>query len=1377
MRRFPFVQLAVSLTLLVLAAPSSALTYTYDNTTSGSIPELGSNAACNGATALVRTFTVSESFTVAGISLGLNLTHADRGHVRAILNAPDGSNAVFVSQTGAAGDDPDDNYDILISTNTEGALDDGDVDPTAAPIYNRLVSLAGANFYAGNANGTWTLRVCDRFTAGGLGTFNQARLVLTSAETATSSCTSTTSYDWGANGNDVAFTSAASGDVTISLSTSSNYGSASAAQAFTTRTTTQGNHTGYYALAMDAATAAGTIDSETIGQEVTFTFSQPIRDLSFSLLDVDWTNNAWEDQAYVIALDPSGNPVPYAQTFGTANQQAGNLGEGDVAAATTDPAGNVGYVFSGQVSSVTIHYSQGNEPTTESVFMIIGISDFTYCAYDYGDAPSTYGTNLGTGARHALGARNLYLGTNPPDGEADGQAGAGATTDDTTQLSGADDEDGVASFPSYTPGSTTYTVSVEAKNLSTSTGAFLVGYIDWNRDGDFGEANERSATVSVPANTSAPSAAFNVTWSSVPIGAGGTTATFARFRIAFVQTEVESPTGAAASGEIEDYPIPAGTLPVTLASFEATPTRSGFVARWSTETETSTVGYRLLGWSAAGWQKLHEELVATDSPDSLAPQRYELELRGELPRYLALEDLDLSGTPTLHGPFEPGVTYGRAPEPVAIDWAEIQRERAALRRFDQAAVATAAGFPVAELRVDRAGIQRLRFEDLLAAGLDFAGAPVALLGLSEARTGKTVPIHVEAGTATPTLFGPGGFVEFVGEPRAASLYGRERHYRLAVLGQPGLRARLASGQPQGATLAGYTATVEVHRDRAYSPAAPNGDPWYDDRVLAQRALAEKTFTLEVDHLAGDQARLEVDYWGVTNWPGSAPDHHVQVLFNGVLVADEWFDGLITRNLVVQLPAGLLRAGANELTLRLPGDTGFDFDLVHLDRFRVRFPRAFVAASDALRFIGRTGRHEVQGLSSPQVAVWAQSGRVRLTGFAVTPSSTGYTASFSLPPATLTGSNSTRRVDLAGEAELVRPSVAPARAVPAGLLTESASYLIVAHAAFADGLGELIAARQAQGLSVQVVDVEDLYAAFTGGEPDPEAIRSYLRTVGRSARFVLLVGGDTYDYLDHLGLGSVSFVPTPYAQTDDLISFTPADSLYADLDGDGTQDLALGRLPVRARAELEQAIAKTLAFPSTPRRAVLASDASELGAFAAQTDQLAARLPAAWSITRADLDALTIDVARTRLLTGINAGAALVNFVGHSGPSAWTFRGLFSAADAENLANTGAPSLVVQSGCWNTYHVSPQYDTLSHRLMLAGPQGAAAALGSATLAKTTSDALLGPALTAGLTEPGNSVGEALVAAKRSIARQGGDLRDVLLGWTLLGDPALVLVPEP
>jgi len=54
---------------------------------------------------------------------------------------------------------------------------------------------------------------------------------------------------------------------------------------------------------------------------------------------------------------------------------------------------------------------------------------------------------------------------------------------------------------------------------------------------------------------------------------------------------------------------------------------------------------------------------------------------------------------------------------------------------------------------------------------------------------------------------------------------------------------------------------------------------------------------------------------------------------------------------------------------------------------------------------------------------------------------------------------------------------------------------------------------------RMYDVEDIYAQLGFGITDPSAIREFIAHAARhmGTEYVLLVGGDTYDYLDHYNL--------------------------------------------------------------------------------------------------------------------------------------------------------------------------------------------------------------------------------------------------------------------
>ncbi len=167
----------------------------------------------------------------------------------------------------------------------------------------------------------------------------------------------------------------------------------------------------------------------------------------------------------------------------------------------------------------------------------------TPVTYDYGDAPDpTYPTLAASnGARHVVTA--LFMGSSA-DLETDGQPNATASGD-------TGDEDGVVFTSPIDPGQMA-TVTVTSSGIG-----LLDAWIDFNVDGDWGEANEQIFT-STPL-VSGP----NALMFSVPAGAARNTDTFARFRIS--SAGGLAPTGTAVDGEVEDHQTT--LVPVELMSF------------------------------------------------------------------------------------------------------------------------------------------------------------------------------------------------------------------------------------------------------------------------------------------------------------------------------------------------------------------------------------------------------------------------------------------------------------------------------------------------------------------------------------------------------------------------------------------------------------------------------------------------------------------------------------------------------------------------------------------------------------------------------------------------------------------------------------------
>jgi len=164
--------------------------------------------------------------------------------------------------------------------------------------------------------------------------------------------------------------------------------------------------------------------------------------------------------------------------------------------------------------------------------VLIGAGTFRVADLDFGDAPDTYQTSLGSnGARHSI-VPALFLGAGVDD-EEDGQPSAGATGDGS-------DEDGVVFATPLLPGG-------EARvTVTASEVGLLDSWVDFNRNGHF-EAQEKLLGRSIEVAAGVNPITFLVPAWAAP------GETYARFR--FSRQGELSPVGLAADGEVEDYAV------------------------------------------------------------------------------------------------------------------------------------------------------------------------------------------------------------------------------------------------------------------------------------------------------------------------------------------------------------------------------------------------------------------------------------------------------------------------------------------------------------------------------------------------------------------------------------------------------------------------------------------------------------------------------------------------------------------------------------------------------------------------------------------------------------------------------------------------------
>ena len=332
-------------------------------------------------------------------------------------------------------------------------------------------------------------------------------------------------------------------------------------------------------------------------------------------------------------------------------------------------------------------------------------------------------------------------------------------------------------------------------------------------------------------------------------------------------------------------------------------------------------------------------------------------------------------------------------------------------------------------------------------------------------------------------------------------------------------------------------------------------------------------------------------------------------------------------------------------------------------------------------------------------------------------------------------------------------------------------MIIAHRDFRQSVEPLAALRRAQGLGVAIIDVEDIYDEFSYSKHGPQAIKDFLAWTRthwqRIPQFVLLVGDSSWDARNELGLAPSEFVPTKLIDT--AFMETASDDWLADFDNDGVAEMAVGRLPVKTAAQTATLISKIVTYDSTPvdpqRGAILVADTG----FEATSEGVRELLPQGMPVQTINRSSASDAVIRQQILTGINAGPRIVNYLGHGSVQVWTGAGLLQSSDAGNLTNGNRLPLFVVMTCLNGYAHDAYIDSLSEALLKAENGGAIAVWSSSGYTEPGGQVPLNRQLYQSLfNQPGIRLGEAIRLAKGATVST-----DVRRTWVLLGDPSMRL----
>jgi len=755
-----------------------------------------------------------------------------------------------------------------------------------------------------------------------------------------------------------------------------------------------------------------------------------------------------------------------------------------------------------------------------------------------------------------------------------------------------------------------------------------------------------------------------------------------------------------------------------------------------------------------------------------------------------LEDIDVNGTRTMHGPVSvagmqsaadatpsesrmlsqmnqaqpplPGSQDSHLAEAFAVtdSPARVQLEK----QFELAS------HPAIKMNVRHEGWYRVGQPDLVKAGLDPNVNPAKLHLYAEA---VEQPIQITGAAAGPGGFGPQAAINFYGTGINTVFSGTRVYWLVAGEGRGARIPHMALSSGSNQPPANYSATVELQQHAIYfSALITSNDENFFGALVSSTPLDQILGTPHLDTNSTHAAQLELSLQGVIiGFP-----HDVAVSLNGTNLGDVTFIGQDKGKVTFDVPPGVLRPWGNTITLTAQNG---DYDTSLVDYIRITYPHRYVADSDLLKFAGRAGDEITVSnfASSPVVIDITDPNRpVQLT-----PQVTSQDGKYQIAvqvPFTTTNPQSTLRHTLLAVADDRVSS-------PAGVVANhpsqwhspqpGADIAMVTYGEFAGALAPLVRAHTAEGKTSAVIPVGNLYDEFNFGEHSPFAIKRFLQSAlknwKRPPAYLLLNGRASLDPRNFLGFGNLDLVPTRIVPSSSLM--TASDDWFSDFKGNGMATIATGRLPVSTIAEAKVVAEKISTYEGQSTNgpwtsnALFVADKDDTESFTQDTQTVEAGLPPTMQISNIFVDNVGVPNARGQITNSINSGQALVNYLGHGSEEQWAGPDIFDENTVNSLTNGSQLPVFLIMDCLNGLFQDAVAQPLGVSLILAPNGGGVAVLASSGLNQAAPQSDLDAMVVQStFGANGMALGDAIVKAKSNIADP-----DVRRTFVLFGDPAM------
>jgi len=687
------------------------------------------------------------------------------------------------------------------------------------------------------------------------------------------------------------------------------------------------------------------------------------------------------------------------------------------------------------------------------------------------------------------------------------------------------------------------------------------------------------------------------------------------------------------------------------------------------------------------------------------------------------------------------------------------------------------------LSVEQSAFYRVTYDDLLAVAPDLLQSDPRHLELSN--QGSTIPILFE-GEADGT-FDPGDSFLFYGQA-INSDYTRDNVYWLSDSGTLGLRLAERDGTPgAGSTPTAFSDSRHYEEDDIYWQAVPDGegkDHWFWDKLAVNSSTPVAAYyAFDLHHItaSGPDGELRLMLHGRTSG-----DHLTQLYLNGVALlspTEQAWSGQEEKLYQIPVSQSLFVEGTNYLKVENILPAGEWVSSFYVNWLDVAYQDTYVAEEDHLPFSAPSAgsyAFELTGFSTDDIALFDitdTAAPVRILNPAIEPDGGDYRLRFS-DSASADGQYLAQRVD-----SLPTPSLQLDEPSAWKSTANGATYLIITHPSFYDGLQPLAAHRASQGETVVIVKSEDVYDEFHYGIYDPQAIHSFLEYAYEnwSPRpvYVLLVGDASLDPKNNLGSSYTDLLPAYYVDAP-VFGQAPNDSWYAKVHGDDDYpDLIVGRIPARWETDVDIVTDKVLVYEgSLPpgdwvRRAVLVAD-DDAASFSQDMDTIADLLPAGITpVKMYDYD------PSTSVRDEVDAGTLLLAYSGHGYTHQWSTWGnhwIFTQSSIQNLHNGSKYPFMSVANCLNGFFADyASARSMAEEFIFVKYGGGVASWAPSSYGfPTTNSVILEELYQALLVDNDLALGSAATTARiQAHLRQPASPLSLFETFTYFGDPAVRL----